>query len=135
MQRLIKKLLEDKTLAILAIAYTLFISIGLLMPSQGLLPSTSELPVDKLFHAVLNCLLIVLWLSFVYAKENKMITAVSIYTVFGLCLVYGIVIEVLQGVFTTYRQADYLDVLANLVGLLIGVGLFRRFKDKIFNLS
>ncbi len=133
MQQLIKKLLGVKNLLFLATAYTIFISIGLLLPSQGLLPSQDKIPFDKIAHVLINCVLVVTWLSFFYIKEKKMMSITTIYAVFGVCLLYGIVIEVLQHIFTTYRQADLLDVVANAIGLLLGVGLFRRIKDKIFN--
>jgi len=133
MQQLIKKLLELKPLLFAAVAYTIFISFGLLLPSQGLLPSQDEIPFDKIVHVLLSGILVVLWLFVFYIKEKKLMLATTIYAVFGLCLLYGIIIEVLQYMFTTYRQADVLDVVANAIGLLIGVGLFRKIKDKIFN--
>lgn len=133
MQQLIKKLSGHKTLGIIAIAYTVFITIMLLVPSQGLLPQQDKIPYDKAAHLIINCVLIVFWLLFFYKKENKMMAVTTIYVVFGLCLLYGIIIEALQYILTTYRQADMLDVVANTIGLLIGVGLFRKVKDKIFN--
>lgn len=133
MQQLIKNLLEPKTAVFLAIAYTVFISIGLLVPTQGILPSQDKIPIDKLFHIVLSAILIIVWLLYFYSKENKMMSITTIYAVFAFCLLYGIIIEALQYVFTTYRQADFLDVIANLIGLFIGLGLFRKYKDKIFN--
>tara|TARA_R100001369_G_C3319075_1_gene168619 strand:+ start:161 stop:562 length:402 start_codon:yes stop_codon:yes gene_type:complete len=133
MQQLIKKLSEPKTLGILAIAYTAFLTIMLLVPSQGLLPKQDGIPFDKVAHLIINCILIIFWLSFFYLKESKMMAITTIYTVFGLCLLYGIIIEALQYILTTYRQADVLDVVANILGLLIGLGLFRKVKDKFFN--
>ncbi len=133
MQQRIKKLLKVKPLLFIAVAYTIFISFGLLMPSQGLLPSQDKIPYDKIAHVLLNCILVVLWLLFFFVKEKKMISITTIYAVFGLCLLYGIIIEVLQYTFTTYRQADVLDVVANAIGLLVGVGLFRKMKDIFFN--
>ena len=133
MQQLIKKLLGPKSLLFLALAYTVFITIGLLLPSQGILPSQDKIPFDKLAHVVISFGLVGIWLRFFYTKERKMMSISTIYAVFGLCLLYGIIIEVLQHVLTTYRQADTFDVVANIIGLLLGVGLFRKIKDKIFN--
>jgi len=133
MQQLIKRLSELKTLGILAIAYTAFITIMLLVPSQGLLPKQDGIPFDKAAHLIINCILIMFWLLFFYIKENKMMAIITIYAVFAVCLLYGIIIEALQYMFTTYRQADMLDVVANVIGLLIGVGLFGKVKDKIYN--
>ncbi|PVW17267.1 VanZ family protein [Marixanthomonas spongiae] len=133
MQQLIKKLSEPKTLGAIAIFFTVCITILLLIPSQGILPKQDGIPYDKLAHFVINCILIICWLLFFYAKENKMMAVTTIYAVFGLCLLYGIIIETLQYMFTTYRQADLLDVVANILGLLVGVGLFNKVKNKILN--
>ena len=38
-----------------------------------------------------------------------------------LAFIYGIIIEILQGELTTSRSADFKDVLANSVGILIGI--------------
>ncbi len=44
----------------------------------------------------------------------------TIFSVVGFAVLYGIIIEVLQAVFTSYRQGDILDVLANSVGAVLG---------------
>lgn len=40
---------------------------------------------------------------------------------FIFAIVFGIIIEVLQKVLTEHRQADYKDVIANVIGALIAV--------------
>jgi len=42
----------------------------------------------------------------------------------GLVLAYGIIIEALQGVTTSYRQFSILDIIANFLGILVAVGVF-----------
>lgn len=37
-----------------------------------------------------------------------------------LLMIYGIIIEVVQGSFTSYRSAELLDVLANTLGAVLG---------------
>jgi VanZ family protein len=43
---------------------------------------------------------------------------------------YGIIIEVLQGTLTIYRSASLLDVLANTVGIILAMVLFKQFYKK-----
>ncbi|WP_034234590.1 VanZ family protein [Arenibacter certesii] len=43
----------------------------------------------------------------------------TIFWVVGFAITYGIIIEVLQAWFTSYRQGDILDVLANSAGALL----------------
>lgn len=45
-------------------------------------------------------------------------------------LLYGIIIEILQGLLTISRSADILDVAANLIGSLIGIYFFKNIKNK-----
>jgi VanZ family protein len=45
---------------------------------------------------------------------------VLLITVFGL-IIYGIIIEVIQSSFTTYRSGELLDVLANSLGAILGI--------------
>ena len=47
------------------------------------------------------------------------------------CFIFGIIIEILQGVITSYRTASYLDILANTIGVLLAVVIFHVFEKKI----
>ena len=54
--------------------------------------------------------------------------------VFFLSLVYGIVIEILQHLFTDTRKADIFDVLANAFGALVGllsIGFYQKYFQRI----
>jgi VanZ family protein len=51
-----------------------------------------------------------------------------------MAIIYGIVIEVLQGVLTNYRQPDFFDVLANALGSLLA-GLMILLYEKMLNLN
>jgi len=46
-------------------------------------------------------------------------------------LLYGIIIEILQGLLTISRSADIFDVAANLIGSLIGIYFFKSIKNKL----
>ena len=52
------------------------------------------------------------------------------YIILG-CIIFGIIIEILQGVITSYRTASYLDIVANTIGVLLAVVIFHVFEKKI----
>lgn len=75
---------------------------------------------DKIFHFLAYFVLAFLWFgAFVYNfnfKKRKAITYASIFSV-----LFGIVIEVLQYLLTTYRSLDIYDMFANTFGVLLAV--------------
>ncbi|AOW20885.1 VanZ family protein [Urechidicola croceus] len=114
-------------------AYFNAISITLLIVYLSL-SSLEELNVDisvsdKLLHTIAYFVLSMSWLFAVkkshYSLKLKIIIALAI-------LLFGIIIEVLQGSLTDNRHADYYDIIANSTGILIALlifgFLFRRFK-------
>lgn len=119
MQMLIRVLLKDKILYI-AIACTLLIAYLSLTKLQ---PSVVEIDhLDKFEHTFSYAVLTLAWLlGLVKTIENKKLQ----YSIGLACMFYGIVIEVLQGTVTTYRSASYLDVLANFVGVIIALAIFK----------
>jgi VanZ family protein len=70
-------------------------------------------------------------LSWLYAffKKEKFQKNVK-YIILG-CFIFGIIIEILQEVITSYRTASYLDIIANTVGVLLAVLIFHIFEKKI----
>jgi VanZ family protein len=46
------------------------------------------------------------------------------------CIIYGIIIEVLQSVITDYRTGDYFDVMANTFGVLLALTIFNQISKK-----
>jgi glycopeptide antibiotics resistance protein len=48
-------------------------------------------------------------------------------------ILFGIILEVLQGALTDYRTADYKDALANTTGVLIGFFSFKVIYKTAFN--
>lgn len=117
----IKKLLERNALNI-AIIITLIIAFLSLV-------SLKEIPIvkiknsDKFGHFTAY---FVLCLSWLYALKYHPALRLKKYTVILLLVGYGIIIEVLQGVLTSYRQADFFDILANSSGVLLAAFLFKR---------
>ena len=68
------------------------------------------------------------WL-YTFLKNEKFQKNIK-YLILG-CLIFGIVIEILQGTITSYRTTSYLDILANSVGIGLAVLIFHFFEKKI----
>ena len=126
MLKRIKTLLEDKAILI-AISITIFIAILSLIKTDNI-PLGSFSNSDKVYHAIAYFFLMLSWLYTFHKKEafNKNVKYVIL-----ACFIYGIIIEVLQGVTTTYRTASYLDMLANGSGVVLAVLAFHLFEKKI----
>jgi VanZ family protein len=126
MLKRIKTLLEDKAIFI-AISITIFIAILSLIKTDNI-PLESFSNSDKVYHAIAYFFLMLSWLYTFHKKEafNKNVKYVIL-----ACFIYGIIIEVLQGVTTTYRTASYLDMLANGSGVVLAVLAFHLFEKKI----
>lgn len=126
MLKRIKTLLEDKAIFI-AISITIFIAILSLIKTDNI-PLESFSNSDKVYHAIAYFFLMLSWLYTFHKKEafNKNVKYVIL-----ACFIYGIIIEVLQGVATTYRTASYLDMLANGSGVVLAVLAFHLFEKKI----
>lgn len=74
---------------------------------------------DKVFHFVAHFLLVIFWfLAFNIKLNVKKNRALLQSFVFSLC--FGILIEVSQELFTTTREADVKDVVANVIGAILG---------------
>lgn len=125
MQTLIKILLKDK---ILLIAVFITLLIGYLSLRTIDFSPVQLSHSDKIFHTVAYFILGLTWLlSFPKSlKKNKLKYAI----VFS-CIIYGIVIEVLQTTLTTYRTGSLLDVLANSIGVIVAMILFKPIYKKI----
>ena len=124
----IKNLLGPKNLLYGGILYTLFVTFLLLYPAVDV-PSVGVPFFDKLGHLCVFGVLVLIWLLFAAHKtkgKNKSVIWVVLFVFF-----YGIIIEVLQGLFLQSRTADGWDILANAAGILLGWLLFQKIK-KVF---
>ena len=126
--RIIKYLSEHKFL-ILAITWTVLITVASLI-SFNSVPKVKIIGNDKLVHFIFYLVFVILW-SLANKRAYFKIKYELLIVFFAI--VYGIIIEVLQGVLTQTRQADIYDVLANSLGAIIGfIGLYC-MKNKFFN--
>jgi VanZ family protein len=122
----IKSLLEDNAIYI-AIFFTISITIGSLVKSDFIVVKPISVS-DKAYHLIAYFLLMLSWL-YVFCKKETLQRNVK-YIILG-CIIFGIIIEILQGVITSYRTASYLDIVANTIGVLLAVVIFHVFEKKI----
>ena len=123
MQQLIKSLFKDKFF-IIAICITISIAYLSLMK----MPKVEEISfnnIDKLYHLFAYFTLSTCWLFSFYKKPTLK------YIIIIFCILYGIIIEVLQDTLTLYRTGDFKDVLANTTGIILGLLVFNQFLKKI----
>lgn len=122
-----------KSLFFLSLAYTSVLLLASLLNINSItrgLPSDS----DKFLHATAHAILTGLWfLTLVYKFNIKSLKSIVYASVFAVA--FGVVIEILQGVLTQNRVADFKDILANVLGtvvvVLIILGLrYRELKNK-----
>ena len=126
MLKLIKKLLEANALLIalsitILIAFLSIVNLGRIVPKELLL-------IDKLNHTIAYFFMALSWL---FAFQKKKRHSLKEMHIIVLCILFGILMEFLQWGFTSYRNASYLDVLANSFGVLIAYLTFYFFQKKI----
>jgi VanZ family protein len=98
-------------------------------PYQPLNQGKSLLKQDKIGHLLVYMgLAVVLWLLFTH------LFSWSSWMIFGVVLlvgtVFGLLLELGQQFFSAGRDAEGADVLMNVLGLLLGLGLGHRFFNK-----
>lgn len=102
---------------LLAIAYTTVLTVVSLMTLRNL-PDVGVSYGDKIFHFFAYFVMTFLWalawfFSFNFDKKR------SIRNAFIIAVIFGIIIEVLQGTLTASRSLDVYDMLANTLGALL----------------
>ena len=131
MRQGIKNLLGPKPLLGIAIAYTLLITAALLTPITD--PPKIDIPfADKVVHLIINAGLFVVWASYVFSGKTKTTKTYTLPLLFLCTLLYGILIEVVQGSFIPTRGADFFDVVANVCGLILGFFAVKLTKKFIY---
>ena len=121
MQQRIKHLLQASTLWI-AIAITISIAYLSLIKTNNF-PKIAIYNIDKLYHLIAYFGLTFSWLLALKKPKYK-------YKVLIACVLYGIIIEVLQRALTVYRTGELFDFLANSVGVLLALLIFNLFFKK-----
>ncbi len=117
--KLTKNLSEHKTLFFwLAMIWSTVVAFLCLMRFDFNALPTSTKNLDKIGHFVFHFGIVVWWFLYFNYKTPRIGFNYAITKAFFLSLVYGIVIEICQGVFTLTRKADFYDILANTTGAI-----------------
>ena len=131
MTKLIKKLSEAKTLLRISIGYTIAITYAFLTPIKKTISIDLFIPIDKFVHIFLYFILTFLWLNYIFTKKKQKNVIKTIVVFFIVCIIYGIVIEVIQELWIPTRGADLLDIIANVIGIILGSFLILNIKNRI----
>ncbi len=134
MIKLIKSLWGAKILLVSAFLYTAAITIGSLISSEDI-PKLDVAISDKLIHFVAYGFLVFVWFlfSFVTFKHIRYIKNLLIVALFSF--IYGIIIEILQGVIVLSREADFQDIIANFAGISFAFLILVLLRKKLLNLK
>ncbi|HSD13452.1 MAG TPA: VanZ family protein [Flavobacterium sp.] len=112
--------MEHKKNFLLAILWTLAIAAACLI-SMDKVPTVPVFGKDKTIHSFFYLVFSILWFLFLSKEFPKWTFIQKALVVLVSSFLYGGIIEICQGLFTTSRQADLLDVLANMSGSVIAV--------------
>jgi len=120
---IIKKLLE-RNAYLIAITLTILITISSLISLSGIgIHGIKIKNSDKIVHLLSY---FILTLSWFYATQHNFKKTLHKTILIFLLILFGIIIEALQDGLTTYRQADFYDVLANSTGIFLAVAIFKK---------
>jgi VanZ family protein len=101
-------------LLFVAAGYSITLAV-LSLVSNDTLPNLGTDYDDKVYHLLAYALLTFLWFK-VFTNFNN---SKPILLAFIISIVFGIIIEVLQGAFTVVRDPSIMDILANSIGVAI----------------
>lgn len=70
-----------------------------------------------------------IWFFYIFFKKPDEYRYQKAFFIVSIIIVlFGILIEVLQGALTSYRQPDWADILANTIGVVVALGVFMFLK-------
>lgn len=104
----------------IALVWTGIIFLFCLLPS-GDIPKISVPNLDKVVHASFHFVFTLVWFLFFKKQLNSPNVIKPLAISFILSVFFGIGIEILQQLFTTTRNGDAIDVLANMSGATLAV--------------
>ena len=122
----IKNWLQDN--ALLTALLISFVVVILSLINSDVIKTPNINVSDKFLHGLAYTSLMWSWL---FVFRNKKTIQIKLFLFIGL-LVFGIILEILQGALTTSRTADWKDALANTIGLLVGLISFPFLYKLIF---
>ncbi len=131
----IKKFLVVRITLFLASLYTILLTVSSLV-KLGKISVGNFNPTDKLLHLGAYFGLVVLWKVYFMQKDKPQTTyKKNLFKIAGLAVLFGMLIEVLQGVLTSYREPDWYDIMANTAGILLAVIIFLFFEKILKRLN
>lgn len=128
MRKLINLILSSKLLLPFAIFCTLLI-FYLSLADISDLPKVKVSHIDKLYHLIAYFVLNTVWLLAIIPHSTGK-ARTNILISLGI-VVFGIVVEIFQHIWTDYRTFDVYDILANSSGILVSYLCFEIFKKRI----
>ncbi|MBZ9729554.1 VanZ family protein [Salegentibacter sp. JZCK2] len=115
--------------------YTIVLTISSLV-KLGKISVGSFSPTDKMLHLVAYFGLVLLWkVYFILKSKPESPYKKNLFKIAGLSILFGMLIEVLQGTLTSYREPDWYDILANTAGVLLAVVIFLFFEKSLKRLN
>ena len=109
---------------LLSISYTIALTVLSLINIDDISTFGSDYD-DKIYHVVAYGMLNLLW----YYTLHHIKIERPVFIALVISLIYGIILEVLQGQLTITRNLDIIDILANSIGVTI-VSLFIVIRNK-----
>ncbi len=103
-----------------AVIWTAIVFTLCLVQSESL-PVVNIENLDKFIHAFFHFVFTSLWFLFLISHTTDKKIFMPLMIAFMLSVFFGIAIEVLQGLYTTTRKEDALDVAANISGATLAV--------------
>ncbi|MFD2822215.1 VanZ family protein [Lacinutrix iliipiscaria] len=111
---------------IITIIYSTILAVLSLIHISGL-KEINYSNTDKIFHFIAYSALAWFWFKALYYKFNKTFNA-SLLIAAIISIIFGIIIEVLQGTLTSTRVAENNDILANTLGVCLTIAILFLFK-------
>jgi len=121
--------LNHKTYFVIAILWTCFVTTLSLMTISSEIGKSIDFDFnDKYVHFAFYFVFVIVWfLFFIKTKFDKKAKNIALIS----AILYGIVMEICQGVFTTTRTPDVYDVIANTLGALTGITIINQVYKNI----
>ena len=101
----------------IAVVFTLLLTIASFVKFNNI-PKIGLSIEDKLFHFAAYAVLTFVWYNVLIKSVYKEFQNKSIVTAFLFAIIYGIIIEVLQGQLTMSRVTEFNDAVANSLGAI-----------------
>ena len=124
-----KNLLAPNKYAIWIAFFWTFLILYFSLKNAENIPKFNLRNIDKVVHFTFYFGFVILWYRYLVFKESVLLNNKIVLVLISIG--FGIAIEFAQKYFTTTRQADILDVVANSTGTLIGIFVASKFfKDR-----